>query len=177
MPDFPMYDRRDREHRVLLAEGHLIVQANLSRELGDLRQGEPLLRRGGRVDDSVTAVLWVDGQFDPMEREWAAPKSNLRTIFHIREARSRTRDSFRGRATKNPTLDRFQERIQIRHSPEPGIKVGKLTRGAVTNGFSLGGGGIFGQRPGFSPRVKGERIMSGIIIFKTEIGQQRGSPG
>ena len=192
--DLPMHDGGDDEcvpHPVPLPIGwgegvrrtgegfpkrHLIIQPNFLREFGHLRQRETLLRRSGVANLLVQRRLRVERTLDALQRERSTTEGNLRFVLHVPKAFPRAGDSFRRRAHEAPGPHGFPERLQFRHPPQPRIYVSQFAHRTVGDGFALSVGRILRQRPCLFPRVQRQRVMSGVVVFQAQAGEQRRPP-
>ena len=177
MADLPVDNRRDHQRAALLAKGHLIIEANLFRERGDLREREALLRRS-RFEYLVgPGVLRVQEELDPVQRQRAATKSDLRPIVHVPQTLPGAGNLFRCRTAGHPALDRLQQHLQFCHPPQAGVHIGQFARRAVRDGFALCVRDILRVGPGLGPRLQSQRIMGRVVIFEAEAREERRAPG
>src|SRR5262245_61305369 len=111
-----------------------------------------------------------------MQGEWSTPEGDLRALVHHGKALPGAGNFFSGRTKEYPAFHGPQQSVELSHAPKLGVHISKFSHRTVCDSFAPWLARILIQCPSLLPSVEGERVVSGVVVFESEAGQQRRSP-
>ncbi len=114
---------------------------------------------------------------NPLQRIRPALEGNFGLVLHHPKPLARAGDFLRRRAYEYPALDGLQQHLQFAHASQPCIDRSQFTCRSIGDGFAFPVGGIPRQRPGLFPRFERKGVVGRVVVFQTQVGEQRRAPG